>query len=618
MSHPSPVRRFFAAIWNAITWLRIASANLLFLALLAILYFALADRAPEPLPAKAALLLDLSGFVVDQKTPVDPLQMLGAASSVPHEVLVRDVTEAIEKAAEDPAVPALVMELDYLVHVSISHVLEIADALEAFRASGKPIIAVGDYFTQPQYLLASYADEVILHPLGTVGIEGYAVYQNYYAELLEKVSVNVHVFRGGKYKSLAEPWLRNDMSPVEKDLTRAWLDDLWREYTGVVEGNRKLAGGTLNNYVEGMAQRLSAGDGDQAKDAQAMGLADRLMSRTEANDYLADLVGARNDDGLYEAVPFEEYLWHRKITGLPHTAPDHIAVITAQGNMLPGEQPPGTVGGDSLAWLINDAMNDDKVRAIVLRVNSPGGSLFAAEVIREQVEAAQEAGLPVVVSMGPMAASGGYYIAAGADQIWALPTTITGSIGVIAAFPTVEELLQRGGIHTDGVGTTSLAGSLRLDRPLNPQLAQSLQSGIDHAYAVFRGIVAEGRGMTLEQVDAVAEGRVWSGADAKEVGLVDALGGLDDAIAAAAELAGIDDYQVDYLDESLTPSQQFLQQMAERLSVESLGLSTTGRSDSVAALVRLAQPLLNIAREIEALQDPRHLYVRCLPCAAYQ
>ncbi len=618
MSRPSAVRRFFSALWRGITWLRVAMANILFLVLLAIIYFALADSAPEPLPPKAALLLDLSGFVVDQKTPVDPLVMLGAGDAVEHEVLVRDVIESIELAAGDKAIQVLVMELDYLVHVSISHTLEIAEALKVFHASGKPIVAYGDYFTQPQYLLASYADEILLHPLGGVGVEGYAVYQNYYADLLEKISVNMHVFRAGKHKSAVEPWLRNDMSPEEKVVTREWLGDLWKEYSGIVEKNRELAPGSADQYVNGLAGRLVAGGGDQAKDALAMGLADQLLSRTEANEYLAGMVGARNDEGLYEAVPFEEYLWHRKLTALPETAEDHIAVITAQGNMLPGEQPPGTVGGDSLAWLISEAMADERTRAIVLRVNSPGGSLFAAEVIREQLEAAQAAGLPLVVSMGPVAASGGYYIAAGADQIWAQPTTITGSIGVFAAFPTLEKLTERAGIHTDGVGTTSLAGALRLDRPLNPELAQALQSGVGHAYSVFRQIVADGREMSLERVDELAEGRVWSGVDALDVGLVDALGGLDDAIAAAAELAGIAEYQVDYRDESLTPTQLLLQQLLDRVGLGLVSLLPSGREDSVAALVKLAQPLLSAAALADSLQDPRHLYVRCLPCSSLQ
>ncbi len=617
MSNPSPIRRFFSGLWRAITWLRLALSNLLFLVLLLLLYFVFVGRAPEPLPDKAALLLNPAGVVVDQKSPVDPMAaLLGQDDPASHEVLLRDIIEAIDKARDDDSIDALVMELDQLMYVGISRTGEISRALEAFRATGKPIIAVGDYFTQDQYLLASYADEVIMHPMGAVGLEGFGLYQNYFADALDKLSVTMHVFRAGKHKSAVEPFLRNDMSPGEKDISRAWLDDLWGNYTATVEKNRHLDVGAVDQYIEGMSKRLTSGNGDQADDAMKLGLVDKLMSRIESNDYLSDVVGAQDEDGLYEAVTFQEYLWHKHATDLRQSRDPRIAVITAEGNMLPGDQPPGTIGGDSLSWLIGDAMADEGVKAIVLRVNSGGGSVFAAEVIRNQIAAAREAGLPVVVSMGAMAASGGYYIAAGADQIWATPSTITGSIGVFAAFPTVEKLLQRVGVHTDGVGTTSLAGSLRLDRELNPDVEAALQAGVGHAYSVFRKVVADGRHMSIAQVDAIAEGRVWSAEDAKQVGLVDSLGDLQDAVDAAAKLAGIDKYQVDYFDESLTPTQVLLQQLAERAGA-ALGWLGAGHADRVSALVTLAQPFNDAAALVASLQDPRHLYMRCLPCTAF-
>ncbi|TGD72064.1 signal peptide peptidase SppA [Mangrovimicrobium sediminis] len=618
MSDTSPIRRFFAALWRGITWLRLALANILFLVMLVVFYFVFVGRAPEPLPAKAALLLNPVGVVVDQRAPVEPLAALaGEPDPAQNEVLLRDILEAIDTAREDDKIDALVMELDYLMYVGISRTQEISAALQAFRDAGKRIVAVGDYYTQDQYLLASFADEIIMHPLGGLGLEGFSVYQNYYADALDKLSVNMHVFRAGKHKSAVEPFLRNDMSPDEKVITRTWLDDLWSEYTGTVERNRELPAGAVGEFIEGMPARLTGGDGDQAVDALQAKLVDHLMSRIEANAYLTEIVGAQNEDGLYEAVPFEEYLWHKRVTHLPQEEDARIAVITAQGAMLPGEQPPGTIGGDSLAWLIGDAVADEGIKAIVLRVNSPGGSMFAAEVIREQVADARAAGIPVVVSMGAMAASGGYYIAAEADQIWATPTTITGSIGVFAAFPTVEDLLQRVGVHTDGVGTTSMAGSLRLDRPLNPALEAAVQAGVGHAYSIFRKVVAEGRDMSLEAVDSVAEGRVWSAADALDVGLVDALGSLDDAVAAAAELAGLESYEVDYFEESLTPSQLLVQQLAKMLGSQ-LGAVVDTRSDRVAALVAMARPLLDAAQLVDSLQDPRHLYLRCLACGAVQ
>jgi protease-4 len=337
---------------------------------------------------------------------------------------------------------------------------------------------------------------------------------------------------------------------------------------------------------------------------------DQLLNRSQSNDYLAELVGARNEDGWYEAVAFEQYLSRKRPLSLPGGKGERIAVITAQGNMLPGEQPPGTIGGDTLAWLIRSTAEEEGVGAIVLRINSGGGSMFASEVIRQQVLGARARGVPVVVSMGAVAASGGYYIAAEADEIWATPATITGSIGVFAAFPTFEKLLERMGIHTDGVGTTDLAGSLRVDRPLNPELVAALNSGVGFAYRTFLQIVADGRDMSIEEVDALGQGRVWGAADALDLGLVDGLGDLEDAIAAAAARAGLEDYSVDYIEQPLSPGELLLQQLAER--VGSLRIWTA--SSSVASLSALVQPLTEAASEISNLKDPGHLYLRCVAC----
>jgi protease-4 len=612
MSKPSILRRVFRAIWTGITWLRLALANLLFLLMLAIIYFVYFGGGPEPLPKQAALLVNPVGSIVDEKRPVEPLQaLLGEPSPADHEVLVRDVIESIDIAAQDPAINSLVMELDSLMRVGMSRSLEIVEALERFKASGKPVVAVADFFTQDQYLLASHADEIITHPMGGVALEGFAAYFNYFADALEKLSVTMHVFRAGKFKSAMEPFTRNDMSPEEKVNAQTWLDDLWQLYTGTVEAQRELPAGAIDAYVEGFARRLVAQGGDTARDALDAGLVDHLLSRGDTNAYLVDTVGAADDEGLYEAVPFEYYLSRKRSHDFARGG-DRIAVITAQGNILPGDQPPGVIGGDSLALMINSTSKEAGVRAIVLRVVSGGGSMFASEVIREQVLAARAAGIPVVVSMGSVAASGGYYIAADADEIWATPATVTGSIGVFAAFPTFEVLLERVGVHTDGVGTTTLAGSLRADRPLDPDLRAALDAGVGNAYQGFLAVVAEGRSMSLEEVTAVAEGRVWSAADALDAGLVDHLGGLAQAIESAAAIAELEDYRVDYIEPYLSPAQLFWQQLSKRVSLPAL----VGQGTAVATLRSLSRPLLNAATELAALQDPRHLYFRCLACGA--
>ncbi|MEP4147563.1 MAG: signal peptide peptidase SppA [Halioglobus sp.] len=612
MSKPSLLRRVFGGIWNAITWFRLALTNLLFLAMLAIIYFVYFADSAEPLPEQAALLLNPMGTIVDQKSPVDPLQTLIAEPSpVDHEVLVRDVIEAIRLAKDDDRINSLVMELDLLMYVGISRTQEIVVALEEFKASGKPVVAVGDYYSQDQYLLASYADELIAHPMGGAALEGFSVYQNYYAEALDKLSVSMHIFRAGQYKSASEPFLRSDMSTDEKGVALQWLEDLWGRYTSSVEANRELPNGAIDAYVNGFATRMVDGNGDSAKDALDAGLVDQLLTRSQANEYLADMVGARNEDGVYEAIAFEEYLWHERMLELPVTSESKIAVIVAQGNMLPGEQPPGTIGGDSLARMISKTAAEDDVEAIVLRVTTGGGSMFASEIIRQQILEVRANGTPVVVSMGSIAASGGYYIAAAADEIFATSTTITGSIGVIALFPTLENLMQRGGIYTDGVGTTSLAGSLRLDRPLNPDLAQALQAGVTHAYQTFLEVVADGRTMGLDEVTTAAEGRVWSASDALSLGLVDQLGDLDDAIEAAAGLADLDEFQVDYIEQPLSPSELFFQQLAERMG----SIGVLPRSNAVSSLLNLSRPVLDATELLGSLQDPKHIYMRCLACS---
>ena len=614
MSKPSLLRRIFGAIWNGITRIRLALSNILFLLMLVLLYLFFVGGAPEPLPKKAALLLNPAGVVVDQKSQVDPLQaMLGSSSPADQEVLLQDIIAAIDTAAEDPAINSLVMELDYLVYVGLSKTQEIARALAAFSATGKPIVAVGDYYTQDQYLLASHADAILMHPMGAVGLEGYSSYRNYFRDALAKLSVNMHVFRAGEYKSAAEPFLRDDMSPEEKKVTERWLQLLWRQYTAMVEQGRDLSAGAVDDYVNQYASGMAAHGGDSAQMALQAGLVDEIYHHSEANQYLAEMVGASDEDGLYEAVQFEHYLFRKHPLGqLGDGEGQRIAVITASGNMLPGEQPPGNIGADTLAQQIRMTAEEEDVAAIVLRIDSGGGSVFAAEVIRQQLLEARASGLPVVVSMGSLAASGGYYIAAEADEIWATPATLTGSIGVFAAFPTVEELLQRLGVHTDGVGTTELAGSLRLDRPLNPQIAASITHAVDFTYRKFLEIVAEGRDMSLEEVDALARGRVWGAEDALEQGLLDGLGSLEDAIEVAAARAELKEYRVDHIEPYRSPRELLLQQLAERL-----GKLGWWRPSAVSVgLSGVLRPVAQAAAEIGSLQDPAHLYMRCISCGA--
>jgi protease-4 len=615
MSRPSLIRRLPLAVWNGITRVRVALSNILFLLVLLLIYLAFSADSPQPMPTRAALLLNPMGTIVDQKSYVDPLQaILVESTPAQHEVLLRDVIAAIDIARDDPAVTVLVMDFDQLLSVGISKSQEIAIAVEAFKTSGKPVVALGDYFTQDQYLLASYADTVILHPFGGVAIEGFSSYRNYFRDALAMASISMHVFKAGEHKSMAEPFQRDSMSEGEKRITERWLNQLWQQYSQAIENQRQLTTGSIDDYANNYGEKLAEAQGDTARVALSANLVDKLMHRGEAVDYIADLVGARNEEGSFEAVLFEDYVSRKRSVppqALPGMAGDSVAVVTASGNILPGEQPAGSIGGDTLSQLIQTAVNQEGVGALVLRVSTGGGSVFASEVIRREVVSAKAQGLPVVVSMGSVAASGGYYIAADADQIWATPGTITGSIGVFAAFPTFEQLLTRMGIQTDGVGTTELAGSLRLDRPLSPAIAESITAAVQHTYRGFVELVAQGRGLSFEQVDTIAQGRVWSAGDAVEIGLVDQLGNLEDAIQAAADLAGLEDYRVDYIELPKTQREQFIEQLAD--SVGSLNLLS--HSTWSLSLNRALAPVREAAELLLSLEDPGNLYLRCVDCS---
>jgi protease-4 len=606
------ITRFLGAFWNSITRVRVALSNILFLTVLGLIFFVFRGSAPDALPDKSALLLNPVGSIVEQKSYTDPISML-FSEPLPseREVLLRDVIDAINFARDDDAITALVMDLKQLSGVGVSKTGEIAEALASFRESGKAVVAVGDYYSQSQYLLASEADNIILHPLGAVEMSGFGSYQWYFRDALDKLSVKMHVFRAGEHKSAAEPFMRNDMSPGEKEITLQWLVPMWNHYTETVESRRGLGAGDIDDYVANFPARLQAVDGDQAQAALEQGLVDQLAGRQRANEYLAEVVGATDKKGDYERVPFEHYLHHKRPVIDVLDADNTIAVVTARGMILDGSQPPGAIGGDSLAALLKKTAQDKNVKAIVLRVDSGGGSAFASEIIRQQILYAQQQSKPVVISMGSVAASGGYWISAPADEIWATPTTITGSIGVFGAFPTVEELMQKLGVHTDGVGTTELAGAGRLDRPLSPGFAQTLQASVDNIYVRFIELVAEGREMEPAAVDAIAQGRVWSAVDARRIGLVDELGGLQAAIEAAARLANLEDYAIDYREQPLSPQEMFLRQLlgqAQRWGWQGFSYPWQG------AFKHWFQPLAASLEFAASMNDPAGVYAHCNRC----
>ena len=604
------IRGFFGGIWRFLTGLSRVITVLIPLLFLGVFVTSLVigfkGAAPEEIPEKTALVVAPSGFIVENRSPLEPLEAF--MQDEQGEVLLSDLVKAINLGAKDERITVLVLDLQAVAGPSVAHTIELKKALDNFKASGKPIVAMGDYYAQGQYLLAAQADHVLLHPKGSIELTGFAAYRTYMRQLLANARVTMNIFRVGEYKSAVEPFLRDDMSEGEREVVSQWLGKLWSEYTTYVEDARGLSQGFIDSFVAEFPDRLDAVGGDGAQMMADAGLVDVLLFRDAQESYIAELVGATEDDGSFVGVDVDHYLMAQGflMTEAPDEIKPRIAVVPIEGELVPGESGSGFAGADTIVEQIERALELERLSAVVLRVNSPGGSVFASEVIRQKVLQIKERGIPVLVSMGAVAASGGYYIAADADQIWALPGTITGSIGVFAAFPTVEKLYDWVGASVDGVASTPLAAAIRFDTGIEPVGERIINSYIGRVYQDFVGLVAEGRGKTWDEIDAIAGGRVWSGADAQEIGLVDQLGTLANTIDAAAELAEIDEWEVRLIGTPISPEQLFLEQLGRNL-----GTASVSKHSVVARFAsQLAVPL----RTLDSLQDPRNLYVRCLEC----
>ena len=540
------IRRVWVGFWTMLTWLRISLSNLIFLLLLVVLIAALTgDRGPE-LPDRGALVLDPLGKLVEQQRFSAPLAALLGPEAMDGEVLLRELIRAINDAATDDRVELIVMPVDSLVSAGISKLNAVGQALQQFKQSGKPVIATADWLDQQSYLLASYADEIWLNPAGDMLLHGFGVYRNYYGEMLEKLGVNVHVFRAGSVKDAAEPLVSRVMSEDSKEANRRWLDDLWLAYTKGITERRQLPPESIDHYINEMDAIVAQYEGDGALAARQFGLVDELKTRDQMSAAIRQKMTA-NGDGEFPAFGLHQYLGSGMAFGEMPAEKPSVAVLVAQDMILPGEQPPGSIGADTLRGQIRSVIDDESIKAVVLRIDSPGGVMLAGEVIRNSLADLQRSGKPVVVSMGAVAASGGYQIAAAADEIWATPDTLTGSIGVIMQFPTVEGALGKLNVNNDGVGTTDISAGFNLARPLLPATERRLESSVAHAYRSFLNLVAEGRGLSEEKVKSAAEGQVWTGRQAQQLGLVDKLGGLTQAIASAAEMVNLQDYEVRYI-----------------------------------------------------------------------
>ena len=602
----SQLKKISRAAWGIIDSARKVTFNLLFL-FLAMGLLAILFSNDDPKIAKTtALVIEPKGILVEQLTAqtVGSLidQARGAGSA---ETLLKDVIDAIDAAKDDDRVQLLVLDLNSFSGAGLTKLQDMAEAITNFKTSGKKVIAIADFYGQDAYYLAAHADEVIVNEMGEILIEGFGRGRMYFKEGIDKLGLDVNIFKVGTFKSAVEPFELNGMSEYAKEANENWLGDLWQIYLNDVTAARGLKPQSLNQYAQEFAKLVVQANGDLS--AVDFGLADQALSRVEAREYLIELVGENKETHSYNRVGLDDYLTTIKEDRFGReTKGKKVAVVVARGTILDGTQPAGTIGGDSTAALIRKARNDEEVKAIVLRVDSGGGSAFASEVIRRELEKARADGKPVIASMGSVAASGGFWISTSSDQIWAHPSTITGSIGIFGIFPTYQKPLAKYlGIRVDGVGTAPLAGGIRMDRELPSEMGDAIQSVIERGYREFLQRVADSRGMTTEEVDKVAQGRVWSGSDAYKLGLVDNLGDLDDAIAAAAKLAELDeDYVVSYIKQEEGFQDKFVSElMAGAIS------ASNQNTISTSPLNRMLLKVQHAAADFGALNDPNHAYV---------
>ena len=610
MAVGSALMGFFGLVWRILEGVRRVLHLILLLVIFGFILAALHTSIPI-VPHAAALVIAPEGEIVEQLASDPVRRAFGQASGGPApETLLRDVTDAIAAAKSDERIKLIVLDLGALDSTGLSKLQEIGAALREFRAGGKRVVVAADSLDQTQYYLAAQAGEVYLDPMGLVYVDGFSYYRMFLKDAIEKLGVDVNVFRAGTYKSFTDQFSRSDMAPSEREETSVWLESLWNAYSQDVTRARSLPAGALNEYVAEEPAALAAAGGDSAKLALQRGLVTALKSRRQLADELKVLVGEDEDTHSFNSIAMNQYLASVRSRHVLRSKSDaKVGIIVASGEILDGHQPPGTIGGDSTADLLRQARYDNAVKAVVLRVDSPGGSMFASEQILREVQTLRKAGKPVVVSMSTYAASGGYYISAAANQIFASPTTLTGSIGVFSVVPTFQHTLEKFGVKVDGIGTTPLAGDMRQDRTLTPARRRILQSSVDHAYAEFLRRVGDGRKKPVEDVDKIAQGRVWAGVDAQRIGLVDHLGGLKDATDAAAKLAELgSDYNVDYIEPEMSLREELLMQLrSEMLHMGQIAGIIAPRSN----MERVLDPVLEQARAIARLNDPRGLYAYC-------
>jgi len=615
MSKRSIVLRVLSTLWTGVNGVRKVLHLLVLLFIFSVMFGALSSTAPR-LPSEAALVIEPYGALVEQLEgdPYDRAiaELLGEKFP---QTLVQDIIDGLDYAQDDDRIKAVVLDLRSLNGGGLSKLQRIAAALDEFRSSGKPIFAYSDYYTQQSYFLASHADEVYMHPEGLLYLSGFGVYRNYFKDAIDKLRIDWNIFRVGTHKSFVEPFMRMDMSDEDRSSISRLLEQLWQTYKEDITVARGLDVGVIDDFTLNLLENTKNENGDVAAVALRLGLVDGLMTRGSVSAKVIEHAGAsKRYPDTYRAIDLDDFLSQTRLLNGDQSREQNVAIIVASGEILDGTQSPGLIGGDSMALLLRRAKNDDSVKAVVLRVDSPGGSAFASEIILDEIVALREAGKPVVASMSSVAASGGYWISMAADRIYANSATITGSIGIFGMFPTFQRSLAALGIATDGVGSTPWAGALRPDRAMSDETKDLIQTIIEKGYDDFISKVSIHRELDKAEVDRIGQGQVWTGADALAFGLIDEIGDLDDAVETAAELAELDTgtYGRKLIEKDLSPGEQLAVDLFG--TAKNLGLDPTVFVGKPPASMQRLENILNAITPLMRFNDPKGVYSHCF-CA---
>ncbi len=604
--------RVLMGIWHGLTFTRTLLLNLIFVGLIIGLYYSIIVMQPaHPLESQKQatprpLLLNISGDITEKQAVINPYDYLSHSllgKPIPMNNMLYDLVEQIRHSAKDPLINGMVLSLTNMSETNLTKLRYLAKAINEFKSTGKKVYAIGGHYSQSQYYLASYADKIYMADDGAVLLQGYGTYSLFFKDLLEKLKVSTHVFRVGTYKSFVEPYTRTGMSKEAKESSAVWLNQLWGAYVTDIAKNREIDVNTLSPDAQTFYDALKEAKGSLAALNLKMGLVDALLNRPDMRQELIDTFGSDGKDS-FNYVSIYDY----QAPIVSSISDNEIAVVVVSGPIIDGPDTEGATGGDTIARLLRDARINKKIKSVVLRVDSPGGSAFASEVIRNEVVALRAAGKPVVVSMSSVAASGGYWISTSADKIIAQPTTITGSIGIFGIFTTFQDTLAQYGVYNDGIGTTPFTG-VGLTRALPPKIGDIIQLNVENGYERFINLVASQRELELDAVERIAQGRVWTGYDAMQKGLVDQMGDYDDAINLAAKLANIEDYSLNWMKKPLSATQQFILDLFRQTA-----LTFNLKSALPDGLSTLTQKLVQEVNTLEQFNDPKGLYATCPNC----